>query len=227
MSEKNCAGIANANVLEYLQSRRSLSVKYMNDIAPSRDEIDTILKTAARVPDHGKLMPWYFVVFDGDKRREVGSILREAYKTEDPDASPAKLDLEAERFLRAPLVIMVVSRMRKGKHALWEQFLSAGAVCQNMLLAANALGYAGNWLTEWYSYNDTFRSKLGLDGRDNIAGVMYIGKAAQQPEGRPRPEMDMITTYWDGVQPLRKGDDLYDKDKFDVPDARIFGLKGE
>tara|TARA_R110002094_G_scaffold156064_6_gene142896 strand:- start:270 stop:953 length:684 start_codon:yes stop_codon:yes gene_type:complete len=225
MDEKNCAGIANEDVLEYLQSRRSLSVKYMADEALSHAEIDTILKTAARVPDHGKLMPWYFVVFEGERRREVGAVLREAYKSEDPDASAAKLDLEAQRFMRAPLVIMVVSRMRKGKHALWEQFLSAGALCQNMLLAANALGYGGNWLTEWYSYNDAFRDKIGLDRRDNIAGVMYIGKAAQQPEGRPRPEMDAITTYWNGTQALQKGDERYDHDKFDIPNARIFGLK--
>ena len=121
---------------------------------------------------------------------------------------------------------MVVSRMRKGKHPLWEQFLSAGALCQNMLLAANAMGYAANWLTEWYSYNEVFRDSLGLDDRDNIAGVMYIGKAAQQPEGRPRPDMDCLTTYWqEGEHALHKGDDAYDKEKFDIPAARIYGLK--
>lgn len=227
MEEKNCSGAKNLDVLEYLQTRRSLSVKYMSDEAPSRDEIQTILKAASRVPDHGKLSPWYFVVFEGDKREEVGDYLREAYAAENPDTSDAKLDLEAQRFMRAPLVIMVVSRMRKAKHPLWEQFLSAGAVCQTLLLATNALGYAGNWLTEWYSYNPVFRQKIGLDERDNIAGVIYIGKPEKQPDGRSRPDLDHVVTYWDGETDLKKGDTSYDKEKYEIPNSRIFGLKDE
>lgn len=225
MDEQNWSGVKNLDVLNYLQARRSLSVKYMNDTAPSREEVDLILKTAARVPDHGKLNPWYFVVFEGDKREKVGSYLREAYKLEDPEASEAKLDLEAQRFMRAPMVIMVVSRMRKAKHPIWEQFLSAGAVCQNLLLASNALGYAGNWLTEWYSFNPVFREKMGLDERDNIAGVIYLGKPDKQPEGRPRPNMDDIVTYWDIPAVLNKGDAAYDKDKYDLPPTKLFGIE--
>ena len=99
MSERNFAGMKNLDVIDYLQTRRSLSVKYMDDIAPSDAEIETLLKTAARVPDHGKLFPWYFVVFKGGARREVGDVLREAYLAEDADASEAKLDLEAERLV--------------------------------------------------------------------------------------------------------------------------------
>lgn len=227
MSNQNWAGKKDLTVLNYLQTRRSLSVRHMSDEAPSREEINTILETAARVPDHGKLFPWHFIVFDGDRRKDIGKILREAYKVEDPDVSEAKLDLEAERFLRAPLVIMVVSRMRRGKHPLWEQFLSAGALCQNVLLATNAMGYAGNWLTEWYSYNPVFRKALGLDERDNIAGVIYIGKPVQQPEGRPRPELSKITTYWSDGVAIKTGDDDYDQDKFDIPQSRIFGLGDE
>ena len=224
MSERNFAGMKNLDVVDYLQTRRSLSVKYMDDIAPSDAEIETLLKTAARVPDHGKLFPWHFVVFKGDARREAGDILRAAYLAEDADASEAKLDLEAERFMRAPLVVMVVSRMRRGKHPLWEQFLSAGALCQNMLIAANALGYGANWLTEWYCYNPIFREKIGLDARDNIAGFVYIGKPTAQPEGRDRPNMAHIVTHWQPNIQLNKGDAEYDKDKFDFPQAKIIGV---
>lgn len=224
MDERNLAGVKNLDVIDYLQSRRSLSVKYMDDVAPSDDEIETLLKTAARVPDHGKLFPWYFIVFKGAARAEVGTILREAYRHEDPDASAAKLDLEADRFMRAPLVVMVVSRMRYGKHPLWEQFLSAGALCQNMSIAANALGYGSNWLTEWYSYSPVFRDQLGLDARDNIAGVFYIGKASAQPEGRDRPDMAKIVTHWHEGVTLNKGDASYDQDKYDLPAAKISGV---
>jgi nitroreductase len=223
MSEKNQAGVKNQDVLDYLNSRRSLSVKYMGDKGPNAHEVTDILKAAARVPDHGKLMPWHFIVLQGDKRALMGGILRSAYAAEHPEATPAKLDLEAQLFMRAPLVILVVSRMRKAKHPLWEQFLSSGAVCQNLLLAANALGYGANWLTEWYSYNAYFRKEIGLDERDNIAGVMYIGEAKKQPDPRPRPDMDEIVTYWDEGVALKKGDALYDKEGAELPCKKIHG----
>tara|TARA_R110002124_G_scaffold64985_2_gene177864 strand:- start:685729 stop:686412 length:684 start_codon:yes stop_codon:yes gene_type:complete len=223
MDEKNQAGVKNQEVLNYLHTRRSLSVKYMGGKGPNADEVTEILKAASRVPDHGKLMPWHFIVLQGDKRAAMGRILRAAYARENPEATQAKLDLEAQLFMRAPLIIIVVSRMRKAKHPLWEQFLSAGAVCQNLLIAANALGYGTNWLTEWYSYSEYFRKAIGLDERDNIAGVMYIGDAKKQPDPRPRPDMNEIVTYWDDGLALKRGDDLYDKQGADLPCTKIFG----
>jgi len=210
------SGKKDQRVLEYLQKRRSMSVRYMSEPAPTSDELDTILKAAARVPDHGRLFPWYFMVFEGDARQEIGDILRTAYASENPDAAPAKLDLEAERFLRAPLVVGVISRIRCGKHPQWEQILSAGAVCQNLSLAANALGYSTNWLTEWYSYNETFRNALGLEAQDNIAGFIYIGTATQALEERDRPQLDKIVTRWRKDAPLKKGLE-YERTDMDYP----------
>lgn len=184
----------------------------MGNKAPSADEIRKILEVASRVPDHGKLSPWYFIVFDGERREKIAPLLREAYLLEEPDATEAKLDLEAERFTRAPLVILVVSRLRPAKKPYWEQILSSGAACYNLCLAANALGYGTNWLTEWYSYNDHFKEKLGLEQRDHIAGAIYIGNVENMPEERPRPNLDKVMTFWERGISLNKGDE-YDPEK--------------
>jgi nitroreductase len=115
------------------------------------------------------------------------------------------LNFEAERFLRAPIVIAVVSRVREGKNPLWEQILSAGAAAQNLCLAANALGFGTCWVTEWYSYSEAFRKSLGLDERDNIAGFVYIGTPSQLPEERDRPDPARVITFWSPDTKLNNG----------------------
>jgi nitroreductase len=206
MDNKIIAANPSGEVLDYLLKRRSCPVKTLGEPGPDRQQIETILKVASRVPDHGKMFPWYFVVFEGDARREVGTLLRQAWLEEEPEAAEAKLELEEQRFLRAPVVIGVISRVREGKHPAWEQFLSAGAVCQNLCLAANASGFGTHWMTEWYSYNDTFRSELGLDEYDHAAGFIYIGTPDKMPEERDRPGLNEIVTYWDTGVPLKKGE---------------------
>ena len=194
------------DLIEYLLKRRSVSIKNMAAPGPDDAQIRTMLQASARVPDHGKLFPWYFVVFKGDRRRMAGEILKKAWLTEEPEAAPAKLELEAGRFLRAPVVIAVISRMREGKHPLWEQVLSAGAACQNLCLAANALGFGTSWVTEWYAYNEVFRREIGLDERDHAAGFIYIGTPVEQPAERERPDMNLITTEWTPGRKLNKGE---------------------
>lgn len=191
----------------FLKTRRSSKVATLTAPAPTAEQLQDMLTIAARVPDHGKYHPWYFIVFEGDARAEVGQHLRTAFAAENPDAAPAKLDLEAERFLRAPLVIAVVSRIREGKNAQWEQILSAGAACYNLCLAANAAGYGSNWLTEWYAYSPTFKNLMGLDEYDHFAGFIYIGTANEQQEDRERPELSKIVTRWSNITPaLNKGE---------------------
>lgn len=210
-------------IIDYLSKRRSVSLKLMGDKRPTDAEIDTILSIAARSPDHGKMAPWYFIVVKDDARKAMGDLLKKAYRAdEDPAAEPAKLDLEAERFLRAPMAVIVVSRMREGKNPVWEQILSAGAVCTHLSLAAHALGYGVNWLTEWYAYSPTFRNLLGLDARDNIAGVLYIGNMAEMPEERDRPALSHIVTEWTGEgTPLNKGDANYGMPGKGLPPLRM------
>jgi len=192
------------DLIQILKARRSSKVATLSAPAPSAEQLKDILTIAARVPDHGKYHPWYFIVFEGDGRTDIGKHLRTAYATENPDTAPAKLDLEAERFLRAPLIVAVVSRIREGKNAQWEQILSAGAACYNLCLAANAYGFGTNWLTEWYTYSPTFKKLMGLDERDNFAGFIYIGTSSEKSDERDRPDLSKIVTHW--PNPLKKGD---------------------
>jgi nitroreductase len=190
-----------------LLSRRSASIKNLAEPGPSPDQRELILRAASRVPDHNKLAPWWFVTFTGESRAAFGRVLREAYLLEDKDAAPAKLDLEAERFLRAPLVIAVISRIKEGKAPQWEQILSAGAACYNLCLAANALGFGTNWVSEWTAYNPVVRAALGCDPRDNIAGFIYIGTATEKAEERERPALSQIVTEWAQSYAPAKGDE--------------------
>lgn len=206
----------NTDLLSALLERRSVPVKKLSAPGPDDAEIDTILTAASRVPDHGKLCPWYFLVFQGKARQEIGDMLARICQAGNPDMPEAKLEFEQERFMRAPVIIAVISRIREGKHAVWEQILSAGAACQNLCLAANALGYGTNWITEWYSYNDTFRNELGLDARDHVAGFIYIGTADEQPADRERPDLNKIKTVWEKDKMLNKGD-CYDRKGMGLP----------
>lgn len=197
------AGRSCPAMLDYLLHRRS--TKNLTAPGPDWDGIETILRAAARVPDHGKLAPWYFIVLAGDARAQAGELLREAWREREPDASPAKLDLEAERFLRAPVVIGVVSTIRAAKQPSWEQVMSAGAACMNLCLAANALGFATAWLTEWYSYDRVFLDALGVGSADQVAGFIYIGTPSGAVEERARPDLANLTTYWSPASTLRTG----------------------
>jgi nitroreductase len=179
-----------------LLSRRSGSAKAMTGPGPSPEELETILTAAARVPDHGKLFPWRFILFEGEARARCGAMLVEILRQTET-LTPERAAQEAGRFLRAPLVVGVVSRVREGiPIPEWEQVLSAGAVCQTMLIAAHALGYVANWLTEWCAYHPLVREALGLKSGERIAGFIYIGKSAVALEERVRPELTKIVTRY-------------------------------
>ena len=198
--------LSRPEIIEFLQTRRSAKVASLSAPGPDRRQIETILRIGSRVPDHGKYAPWYFIVLEGEARKDAGELLRAAYSAEHADAETAKLDLEAERFLRAPVIIAVVSRIKLGKHAKWEQILSAGAVCHNILLAANSSGFGANWLTEWYTYSPVFKAAMGLDSRDHFAGFIYIGTQTAENDERERPEISNITTFWHNGAYLNKGE---------------------
>lgn len=206
--------------LGYLLGRRSVPIKLIGEPGPSEDQIDTILQAAMRVPDHGRLFPWHFMVFEGDARKDIGDIIASIYEQENPGTPEAKIDLERQRFTRAPLVIGVTSRIREGKHPAWEQILSAGAACQNLCLAANASGFGANWITEWYSYSEPFKNAIGLDERDQVAGFIHIGTPSEPPAERDRPDAPKIVTKWTKGITLNKGDD-YDKTGMGLPESRI------
>lgn len=164
---------------------------------PSAEELDTILTVASRVPDHGKLAPWRFIVISGDARRKVGEALAGIFKAHHPEATSDQIAFEAKRFLQAPVVIAVVSRARPHpKIPEWEQELSAGASAMTMLLAAYALGYVGCWLTDWIAYDADAASVFNLETHEKFAGFIYLGQPARITESRPRPDLADIVTYF-------------------------------
>ena len=181
--------------LNLLLSRRSGSAKAMTGPGPSPEQLREVLASGARVPDHGKLAPWRFIVFEGDGRVRMGALLVEAIQQTEPDASPERLSLERTRFLRAPVVIGVVSRVREGiAIPEWEQILSAGACGMSIVLAAHALGFVANWITEWCAFHPLVREGLGLKCGERIAGFIYIGQPAAPVTERARPALDSLIT---------------------------------
>ena len=183
-------------VIALLLSRRSGSAKSMTGPGPTPVELATILKAAVRVPDHGKLFPWRFIVFEGEARERLGNMALECLRQTEA-VTEERAVMEAGRFLRAPVVVAVVSRVREAiPIPEWEQQLSAGAVCQTLLIAATALGYVANWLTEWPAYNPLVKEGLGLKPGERIAGFIYIGKSAVPLEERVRPDLDKLVTRY-------------------------------
>ena len=186
-----------ADALELLQTRRSVKPQELIGPAPSPAEIDTMLTIASRVPDHGKLTPWRFIVFAGEARLAAGAAIAAAFVANHPEAKPEHVEMERTRLARAPLVIAVVSRA--GPHVKipeWEQVLSAGAAAMSLVFAAHALGYAASWITEWYAYDRRVLDALGLGPLEKIAGFVHIGRAAAPPVDRPRPPLAEIVTRY-------------------------------
>jgi nitroreductase len=184
-----------SNAIDLLTTRRSFKPVELAGPAPSAAEVDKMLTVASRVPDHGKLTPWRFIVFEGDARQKAGAAIEAAFRAKYPDAKPEQVEYERNRLARAPLVVAVVSRA--GPHVKipeWEQVLSAGAAAMNLVLAAHALGFGANWITEWYAYDRGVLDALGLEPHERIAGFIHIGRPPGAPEDRPRPPLSEIAT---------------------------------
>ena len=187
-------------ILELLLSRRSVKGHALTGPGPTPTELDDILTAAARVPDHKQLVPWRFIVFEGDARATFGEVLARVCAAEDKETpSPVRLDTERKRLAGAPLVIAVISRVTESVGAPeWEQVLSCGAACQNLVLAANALGFGAVWVTRWYSYSPGVREHLELAAHERIAGFIHIGTPTERPPDRKRPSLPEIVTRYRG-----------------------------
>ena len=187
----------NDESIKLLLSRRSVSAKNMTGPGPTHEQLEMILRAGSRVPDHGKLAPWRFIIFEGDARARFGDVLAKAYKVQTPDAKDSQIKFERGRFMRAPVVVAVISSVQTDVPIpKWEQRLSAGAVCQNILIAATALGLAANWLTEWCAYDEKVGKALELGENERVAGFVYLGNAKEKPEERKRPQLEDIVTRW-------------------------------
>ena len=188
------------DTVDLLLKRRSAKPALLAEPGPTPQQLGVILTAASRVPDHKKLEPWRFIVFEGEARAGFGRILLRACLAEEKDTpSAARLEMERTRLLRAPTVVAVISCVTPNPAAPeWEQILSCGAACFNLCLAANAMGFGTSWITEWYSYSRAVREGLKLAANERIAGFIYIGTAIEQQPDRDRPQLAKIVTRWNG-----------------------------
>lgn len=188
-----------SSALSLLKTRKSASVKAMGEPGPTAAQLKTILEIAVRVPDHGKLAPWRLVLFEGEARRKFGEIIAARWRGLHPEHGEDMLGFQRGLFLRAPVVVAVVSRA--GPHVKipeWEQLLSAGALTQNMLFAAAALGVGAQWNTDWIAYDREIAGAMSLSEAEKIVGFVYFGTPKAELEDRPRPDPETLITRWQG-----------------------------
>ena len=185
------------DAIDLLKTRRSVKPREMSGPGPSPAELETILTIGARVPDHGKLAPWRFIVFEGDARERAGEVIANIFAQNNPNATSAEIAIEKRRLTDAPLVIGVVSFTRPHpKVPAWEQELSAGASAMNMVTAATALGYGACWLTGWFAFDRDVLEGFGLKADEKLAGFIHIGTPSKSSEDRPRPALaDIVTRF--------------------------------
>ena len=187
-----------SNVLTFLKSRKSGSAKAMSGPGPTQAQISEILDIAVRVPDHGKLAPWRFVLIEGAGRAQMGEGFAQVWAKNNPTHSAESLDFQRGLFLRAPVILVVVSTaLAHGKIPLWEQQLSSAAVCYNAVLAATAMGFDAQWQSDWVAYDDGAKAVMRIAAHEKVAGIIYIGTSSVVLEDRPRPEVLPLLTRID------------------------------
>jgi nitroreductase len=186
-----------SSVLAFLKSRKSASAKAMTGPGPTDAQLAEILEIAVRVPDHGKLTPWRFILFAGDARAKVGEGFAAVWAKLHPEHGPDSLVFQSGLFMRAPMVLAVVSTAAShSKIPLWEQQLSSAAVCYNIVLAATAMGFAAQWQTDWVAYDAAAKAAMGVLDAEQVAGLIYIGTSSVELEDRPRPDASALLTHW-------------------------------
>ena len=181
----------------FLSLRRSANKIGLGNPGPTGDVLMDILNTATRVPDHRRMAPWRFIIFEGEARNRFGEEAARVKQAEDPAADAQDIEAARKLLQRAPTVIAVVSSPTDdGRTPVWEQELSAGALCYNLLLVANAAGWGGVWLSEWICFSEGINTVLGLRENERLAGFIYLGTPTMDPQERARPELEPLVTHW-------------------------------
>ncbi len=182
--------------LSLLHTRRSGKPRDMIAPGPDAAQMDAILAAATRVPDHGKLAPWRFVIVGADQRDALADVLTEAYRAEKPEAGRLEIEAMEAMARQAPVLVVALHCPRaESKIPAWEQQLSVGAACMQFLNAAHALGFVGSWLTGWPTYSEAVRDAFGA-APERIAGFLYVGSPTRELEERPRPDPDAVISHW-------------------------------
>ena len=188
-----------ADAIDLLLRRRSVPANRLGAPGPDEGELETLLTIAARVPDHGKLEPWRFITVTGDDRGKLAEALNGRLAELHPDMTEEGFAFMRDRLTNPPVMVAIVSRAAAHpKIPEWEQVLSAGAAAMNLLLGASALGYAAQWVTDWYAYDEKARRILGIGEEEKVAGFVHIGTPLDPPSERSRPDLARIVTAWHG-----------------------------
>lgn len=190
-----------AGTLALLAQRRSTPVTMLGEPGPGAADLDMLVRLALRVPDHRKLEPWRILIIEGEARARLGEVFAAAHRLRNPEVSEKELAEDMSAPLRAPVIVCVISspvHHDPKKTPVWEQQLSAGAVCQNLLIAAQAAGWAAVWITEAAAFDTHVHAALGLDAHEQVAGFIYIGTARQAPVERQRPDPEAKAKRWTG-----------------------------
>jgi nitroreductase len=184
-------------MIDLLLRRRSVPPAFLGDPGPRADELETLLTAAVRVPDHGKLQPWRLILFQGEARERASRIVERHFLAANPAADEVARKKEAQRFSQAPLVVAVVSRAAEHpKIPVSEQRASAAAICENLIVAATALGYGASWLTGWFAYDAAVLAELGVAEGETVAGFVHIGTPRETIPDRPRPNLQEVVTIF-------------------------------
>ena len=190
-----CPVTASEETLALLATRRSVSPQTLTAPGPDPDQRAELLRLAARVPDHGKLFPWRFIVLEGPaKARFVARLRIMAARQEQREKAEAVL----AKIANPPLTVAVISRPQPGKIPAWEQQLSAGAVCMTLLISAHAMGFGASWISDWYASDPEALALLGVEGGEQVAGFIHIGTPGETPLERIRPDVEALTRPWNG-----------------------------
>ena len=185
----------NTKLINLLKTRRSVLSKNLSDPGPDKEQLETILEIATRVPDHRKLEPWRFIVIQGAARKKLGEQFCKI-KLADCDLTDDQIKAETNRYSYAPVVIVVIFSPIERKTPVFEQLLSCGAVCQHINLAAIALGFNSQWVTNWCAFDQSAQKELGLKPHESIAGFIHIGTAQCIPNDRQRPNLEDKIAYY-------------------------------
>lgn len=188
------------HALGFLRDRRSVPAAQLQPPGPDGQQLRSIVATALRVPDHGKLVPWRLLELSGAAGARFGLALAELHQRIDPGVAAAALAKDRERFAHSPVVLAVIARIdaTHPKIPAQEQLLSAGCLAYNLLLAAQAEGFGAQWLTGWSCYEPEVARLLGLADHEQLIGYIHIGQRGSEPPERHRPDVDAILAAWRG-----------------------------
>ncbi len=188
-------------VIDLLLRRRSVLAKNLAEPGPNAEQLQTILAAGLRVPDHGRVEPWRIQVLHKTAQASLADVCREVFERENPTANETLIEAEHARMQRSPVLLVVSSHpdpQRFDKIPALEQLLSAGALCQNMLIAAQALGFGAQWVTDWPAYHPDIRTALGHSADTEIVGFVHVGTPPEPPRERARPDPETIISEWSG-----------------------------